>query len=85
MATPTLERIDLVDHSEAPPELVCAFFWSASTGLTCSDPERLAVLAETGIAAPPEGQLVFPRDGKRFFDSLLTQFSGAYLRAEKKS
>lgn len=65
-----LERIDLLDLTEDPPALICAFFWSDATGLTCSDRETIARLTEEGIATPPEGDRVFPRDGRRFFDAL---------------
>lgn len=81
MATPTLERIDLLSYSVEPPEFICAFFWSEATGLTCSDPDYLAELAKTGIATAPAGEPVFPRDGRRFFDALTTFYSGSFLRA----
>lgn len=75
MSSP-LERIDMLDLTEQPPALVCAFFWSGQ-GLTCSSPEILERLTEEGIATPPEGERVFPRDGRKFFDALRWTASSA--------
>lgn len=75
------ERIDLYSYSTTPPERVCSFWWTDGRGVTCSSSEYLAELAKTGIASPPEGALIYPRDGRVFFDNLTTHFSGSYLRA----
>jgi hypothetical protein len=82
MATP-IERIDLIDHSGGSEDLVCAFFYSEGVGVTCSSAEHLQILVDTGIAAPPDGEIVFPKDGRRFFDALPVAFSGSLLRASQ--
>jgi hypothetical protein len=82
----SVERYDIFDYSPLASggqrELVCAFFWSPSLGVTCSDADQLELLRVEGIATPPEGAPVFPRDGRAFFDAIPFRFSGL-LRAEK--
>jgi hypothetical protein len=65
-----VERIDIMDRSEDPAVLVCSFFWSEPIGLSCTDQEILDRLTTEGIATPPDGERVFPRDGRKFFEAL---------------
>jgi len=77
------ERIDVVSHAGGSPERICSFWWSQAWGVTCDDAESLARLTAEGIATAPAGEIVFPRDGRKFFDALETHFSGNHLRAHR--
>jgi len=66
----TVERIDFNDLSGEKPELICSFFWSEATGVRCSSPDMMEDMERNGIATPPGGVKVYPRDGRAFFEAL---------------
>lgn len=66
----TVERIDFNDLSGDQPELICSFFWSEPLGVRCSSADMMEDMERNGIATPPEGVKVYPRDGRPFFDAL---------------
>ena len=76
--TTSLERIDFISHADNPPELLGSFFWSDDLGLRCSNPDLMADMEANGIATPPDGGKVWPRDGRQFFDALKWR-AGSYL------
>lgn len=78
-----IERIDILDQTEMPSALVCAFFFSDQR-VTCSSAEIMERLEEEGIATPPEGERVFPRDGRKFFDALRWRYSGLLRATEPR-
>ena len=63
-------------------ERMGSFWWSRAGGVTSDNADLIEQLAKDGVSAPPDGGIVFPADGKRFFDALLIHFSGSFVRAE---
>jgi len=80
-ATPALvsnsiELIAILDNTLAPPGRIARFWWSESVGLTCDNYELASRLTKEGIAIPPTGRMVYPQDGRSFFDALCYRFCG---------
>lgn len=72
--------IEIIDYQNNPPTLAARFWWSNDHGLTCDEPRMVTLLKEEGIALPGT-RIVFPRDGRVFFDALRFGFTGL-LRAQ---
>jgi hypothetical protein len=66
----TLERIDFLSHSGEQPELIASFFYSDELGLRSTNDFLMHELETQGIAVPPDGDRVYPRDGRKCFDAL---------------
>ena len=62
-------------------KVVCEFWWSRERGVTASEPAVLRRLAETGIAAPPDGDLVYPDAGEAFLRALVPHYDNCTYRA----
>jgi len=71
MASSKIERIDYVDYTDnEKPVIIGSFFYSEETGLVCDNKFLMDELEDGGIIIPPGKERVFPKDGRKCFDSL---------------
>lgn len=59
----------ILDYQETPPSVLARFWWSDAAGITCDNPSLAAWLKHQGIVVP-SNRLVYPSDGRVFFDAL---------------
>jgi hypothetical protein len=62
-------------------KVVSEFWWSRERGVTASHPEVLHRLAATGIAAPPDGEVLYPDAGEAFIRALVPHYDNCTYRA----
>jgi hypothetical protein len=67
--------ISILDYDDTPPSVFATFWWSEGNGLTCDNPRLFELVAREGIILS-NSLIVFPRDGKKFFDALPSRFNG---------
>lgn len=68
-------KIRILDYQDTPPSVAATFWWSAERGLTCDNSRLLALMQREGITIPGP-RIVYPSDGRLFFDSLRFGFTG---------
>ena len=67
--------IQILDYQDVPPSIAASFWWSAEDGVTCDNPRLFAELTQEGILLPNR-HIVYPKDGRVFFDALPFRFTG---------
>jgi hypothetical protein len=68
-------NVQILDYQDSPASIFANFWWSEERGLTCDQVLLLTLLQEEGITLP-NGRVVFPSDGRVFFDALPFGFTG---------
>ena len=70
--------VQILSYQHSPPSILATFWWSEESGLTCDNPRLLAWLEKEGIRlhSPNGSHVVYPHDGRAFFDALPFGFSG---------
>jgi len=68
-------KVQILYYQHVPPTVLANFWWSDERGLTCDEPLVLASLCDEGISLPG-GKIVYPKDGRAFFDALPFGFTG---------
>ena len=66
--------VQILYFQHTPPSVLATFWWSKKRGLTCDQPRLVALLKSEGIMS--DGHLVYPSDGRAFFDALPFGFTG---------
>ena len=67
--------IEVLDCHDTPPSVAARFWWSQNLGVTCDNKRLLAELKQEGITLPGLG-VVYPKDGRAFFEALHFRFTG---------
>ena len=67
--------VQILYYQQTPPTILANFWWSTKNGLTCDQPRLISLLQKEGIRLP-DSSLVYPSDGRVFFDSLPLRFNG---------
>ncbi|MDE2106956.1 MAG: hypothetical protein KGL39_57610, partial [Patescibacteria group bacterium] len=70
--------VQILYYQHTPPTTMANFWWSEERGLTCDNPRLLAWMEKEGIKlhSPQGSRVVFPHDGRAFFDALPFRFTG---------
>jgi hypothetical protein len=72
--------IEIIDYRNTPPCVAFRFWWSVDRGLTCDKPLLFNLLQQDGILIPGF-RIVYPSDGRAFFDALPFGFN-SFKRAQ---
>lgn len=77
----SIEMIEIMSYSGPSPKVMARVYFSSELGLTCDHPLFAEDEVFEGVVLPPGDKVLYPKDGRPYFDALKFKYDGSYLGA----